>query len=149
MNSRYLMSANDMKYFVVHCSATRCNQDYTVEQLLRDHRARKFRKIGYHFFIRRDGTMTQHRMLLEVGAHAVPYNHCSIGICYEGGLDENGLPSDTRTVKQTERLRDLLGNLHRIFPQAKIMGHRDLPGTTPKSCPCFNAREEFGYIEKL
>ena len=61
------MSADDIRYLALPCSATRCNQDYTVEQLLRDYRARKFRKIGYHFYIRRDGTMTQHRMLLEVG----------------------------------------------------------------------------------
>ena len=149
MRQRYLMSAGDVKYLVLHCSATRCNQDYTVEQLLRDHRARKFRKIGYHFYIRRDGTMTQHRMLLEVGAHAVPYNHCSIGICYEGGLDENGLPCDTRTPAQTERLTDLLTILHKMFPCAKIVGHRDLPGTTPKACPCLNTHEVFGYIEKL
>jgi hypothetical protein len=32
-----------------------------VEQLLRDHRKRGFRTIGYHFYIRRDGTLTQHR----------------------------------------------------------------------------------------
>lgn len=149
MRTRNLMSADDIRYLVLPCSATRCNQDYTVEQLLRDHRARKFRKIGYHFYIRRDGTMTQHRMLLEVGAHAVQYNHCSIGICYEGGLDENGLPCDTRTPAQTERLTDLLTILHKMFPSAKIVGHRDLPGTTPKSCPCFNAHKVFGYIEKL
>ena len=112
-------------------------------------RARNFRKIGYLFYIRRDGTMTQHRMLLEVGAHAVPYNHCSIGICYEGGLDDNGLPCDTRTPAQTERLTDLLTILHKMFHNAKIVGHRDLPGTSPKSCPCCNAHEVFGYIEKL
>ena len=102
----------------------------------------------YHFYIRRDGSMTQHRMLLEVGAHAVLYNHCSIGICYEGGLDENGLPCDTRTPTQTERLTDLLTILNKMFPSAKIVGHRDLPATTPKACPCLNAHEVFGYIEK-
>lgn len=61
------MSANDIKYLVLHCSASRCNQDYSVEQLRRDHKARGFYDIGYHFYIRKDGTMTQHRMLLEIG----------------------------------------------------------------------------------
>lgn len=140
MRSRNFMTAEAVKYLVVHCSATRCDQDYSVEQLLRDHKARHFRGIGYHFYIRKDGTMTQHRKLLEVGAHAVPYNHCSIGICYEGGLDKNGLPCDTRTPEQKERLIDLLTILHRMFPKAKIVGHRDLPGTTPKACPCFDAK---------
>lgn len=57
------MSANDIKYLVLHCSASRCNEDYSVEQLRRDHKARGFYDIGYHFYIRKDGTMTQHRML--------------------------------------------------------------------------------------
>lgn len=145
-----LMSADDIKYLVMHCSATKCNKNYTVEQLLRDHKARKFRTIGYHFYIRRYGTMTQHRMLLEVGAHAIPYNNCSIGICYEGGgLNKGGLPCDTRTAKQTERLTDLLTILHKLFPKAKIVGHRDFPGTIPKACPCFDAHEELGVIKKL
>ena len=133
------MSANDIKYLVLHCSASRCNQDYSVEQLRRDHKARGFYDIGYHFYIRKDGTMTQHRMLLEVGAHARPYNRCSIGICYEGGLDEQGKPCNTMTTEQETRLIDLFRNLKILFPKAKIVGHRDLPGTTPKECPCLDA----------
>ena len=105
------MSANDIKYLVLHCSASRCNQDYSVEQLRRDHKARGFYDIGYHFYIRKDGTMTQHRMLLEIGAHARPYNRCSIGICYEGGLDEQGKPCNTMTTEQETRLIDLFWNL--------------------------------------
>ena len=93
--------------------------------------------------------MTQHRKILEKGAHCLPYNHCSIGICYEGGLNEDGIPCDTRTKKQTERMVDLLKNLHRLFPKARIVGHRDLPGTTPKECPCLDAQKVFGWIEEL
>ena len=43
-----MMDAVDsVRYIILHCSATRCNCDYTVEQLLRDHRTRGFRTIGY------------------------------------------------------------------------------------------------------
>lgn len=66
-------STDSVRYIILHCSATRCNSDYTVEQLLRDHRARGFRTIGYHFYVRRDGTVSQHRRLLEVGAHCRPF----------------------------------------------------------------------------
>lgn len=83
--------------------------------------------------------MTQHRKLLEVGAHARPYNRCSIGICYEGGLDEQGKPCNTMTTEQETRLIDLFRNLKILFPKAKIVGHRDLTGTTPKECPCLDA----------
>lgn len=143
------MSANDIKYLVLHCSASRCNQDYSVELLRRDHKAHGFYDIGYHFYIRKDGKKTQHRMLLEVGAHCIPYNRCSIGICYEGGLDEDGKPVNTLTKEQEERITDLLINLHKLFPKAKIVGHRDLPGASPKECPCFDAHAIFGWIEDL
>ena len=77
---KMMMSADSVRFLVLHCSATRRNQDYSVEQLRRDHKSRGFYDIGYHFYIRKDGAMTQHRFLLEVGAHARPYNRCSIGI---------------------------------------------------------------------
>ena len=146
-DSKMMMDADSVRFLVLHCSATRCNQDYSVEQLRRDHKKRGFYDIGYHFYIRKDGTMTQHRFLLEVGAHARPYNRCSIGICYEGGLDEQGKPCNTLTSEQRERIDDVLFRLHRLFPKAKIVGHRDLPGTTPKECPCLDAQAEFGWIE--
>ena len=76
-------------------------------------------------------------------------NRCSIGICYEGGLNEHAQPCDTRTPEQTERIVDVLSRLHRLFPKAKIVGHRDLPGTTPKECPCLDAHALFGWIEEL
>ena len=149
MKRHEMMSADDIKYIVLHCSATRCDHDYTEEMLLRDHLARGFRKVGYHFYIRKDGTMTQHRFLLEVGAHARPYNRCSIGICYEGGLDKQGKPANTLTAAQRQRIADLLTVLHRLFPKAKVVGHRDLPGTTPKACPCFDAEALFGCKQSI
>lgn len=137
----------EVKYLVVHCSATRCNRDYTAEQLLRDHKARGFRTVGYHFYIRRSGVITQHRRLLEVGAHCRPWNRCSIGICYEGGLDAEGHPADTRTPEQYEQLMLLLMKLKKLFPEARIRGHRDMPGSIPKACPCFDC-SEYGFLEK-
>lgn len=66
-DSKMMMSADSVRFLVLHCSATRRNQDCSVEQLRRDHKSRGFYDIGYHFYIRKDGTMTQHRFLLEVG----------------------------------------------------------------------------------
>lgn len=143
-DGKLMMCADSVRFLVLHCSATRCDKDYSVEQLRRDHRSRGFYDIGYHFYVRKDGTLTQHRFLLEVGAHARPYNRCSIGICYEGGLDEQGRPANTLTTAQRQRIADLLTILRRLFPKAKVVGHRDLPGTTPKACPCFDAEKVFG-----
>jgi N-acetyl-anhydromuramyl-L-alanine amidase AmpD len=137
---------NSVRFIVVHCSATSPSQDYTVEALERDHLKRGFRTIGYHFYIRRDGTLTRHRKLLEVGAHCKPINRCSIGVCYEGGLDENSQPADTRTPEQKERLLDLLRNLKQLFPQAMIISHRDVQGAKKCDCPSFDATKEYSDI---
>ena len=140
------MAPDSVSYLILHCSATRSDRDYTVEQLKRDHLARGFIDVGYHYYIRRDGTITRHRRLNEVGAHCRPFNRCSIGICYEGGLDPNGKPKDTRTIAQRGSIVKLLIELKRMFPKAIILGHCKMPGTTPKACPCFKASKEYAYL---
>ena len=134
---------------VIHCSATREDRPFTEHDLDTAHRLRGFDGIGYHFYVRRNGDIKSTRTVERVGAHARGYNAHSIGICYEGGLDEDGKPANTLTKEQEERITDLLINLHKLFPKAKIVGHRDLPGASPKECPCFDAHAIFGWIEDL
>ena len=140
------MPADSVSFIIIHCSATRETQDYTPEQLKRDHMARGFIDVGYHFYIRKDGTVTQHRKLDEVGAHCRPFNRCSIGICYEGGLDTKGKTKDTRTIAQRGSLVKLLIELKQKFPKAAIRGHNEMPGATIKECPCFRPSTEFAYL---
>ena len=142
------MPQDSVSFIIIHCSATRETQDYTPEQLKHDHLARGFIDVGYHFYIRKDGTITQHRRLNEVGAHCRPFNRCSIGICYEGGLDAKGKPKDTRTLKQRASLIGLLLDLHRQFPKAVIRGHNEMPGATVKECPSFRPSTEYAYMIK-
>lgn len=127
---------------VLHCSATRCCDDYTVQQLYHDHVVvNHWKFIGYHYYIRRDGTVEPTRSVGIPGAHAKGFNAHSIGICYEGGLDERGLPCDTRTQAQKRAMARLVVQLHQQFPTIKtVLGHRDLPGVR-KACPCFEGRE--------
>ena len=142
------MPADSVSYIIIHCTATRETQDYTPEQLKHDHLARGFIDVGYHYYIRKDGTVTQHRRLNEVGAHCRPFNRCSIGVCYEGGLDANGKPKDTRTIAQRGSLVKLLIELKQKFPKAVIRGHNEMPGATNKECPCFRASTELAYLMK-
>ena len=142
------MPNDSVRFIIVHCSATRETQDYTADQLRRDHLARGFIDVGYHFYIRRDGTVTRHRRLDEVGAHCRPFNRCSIGICYEGGLDANGKPKDTRTLEQRGAIITLLIELKRKFPNAMIRGHNEMPGSVPKACPCYCPSKEYAYLMK-
>ena len=121
---------------VIHCSATRATQRYTMDDCRRDHCARGFAAIGYHYYITRDGIVHGGRPLYMEGAHATGYNRHSIGICYEGGLDIRGRPCDTRTPEQKDTLHKLIERLKEDYPEAKVVGHRDLPGVK-KDCPCF------------
>ena len=70
---------------VIHCSATRVTQDFTVGELEACHLARGFRDIGYHYYITKDGVIYPCRPESEPGAHARHYNAHSIGICSEIG----------------------------------------------------------------
>ena len=92
-----------------------------------------------------------------MGAHARGYNRKSIGVCYEGGLLSDGTPSDTRTLEQRGALVLLLRMLRRCYPQARIVGHRDLspdlngdgkisPNEWTKLCPCFDAKEAYDQL---
>ncbi len=132
-----------IQYIVVHCSATRANIPFTEKQLLQCHLQRGFKKIGYHFYVTRDGVLHHTRPMKEMGAHALGFNLHSLAICYEGGLDEDGKPADTRTPLQKETLLRILGELKLLFPQAKIVGHYQLSADIRKSCPCFDPRKEY------
>ena len=126
---------------VVHCSATYYFRSYPVETLIADHEKR-FGYTGYHYYVTRDGRLYQTRHENLKGAHAKGYNEHSIGVCYEGGIDIKSMPADTRTDEQKKTLLALLCSLKLDYPDAVILGHRDLPGVK-KACPCFNAKEEY------
>ena len=138
---------------VLHCTDTRPSQNFTFEKLAASHRARGFGKYpGYHFYVRRDGTLYYCRPLSIAGCHVKGYNAHSIGVCYEGGHREDEPPldrkyEDNRTAEQQVTLHELLTRLHELFPEARIVGHRDLPGVA-KACPCFDAEKEYAYLIK-
>ena len=121
---------------IIHCSATPDGSSLSFEECRRDHiMHRHFRDIGYHFYITRDGTVHDGRPIEKVGAHCEGHNSHSIGICYEGGLNVNGKPADTRTEAQRKAMKSLIERMHRLFPKALVVGHHDL--NPRKACPCF------------
>ena len=139
----------EIKFIVIHCSATPPKVDYTKEKMWRDHvRVRKWDSWGYHYYIRRDGTLEELRPVELPGAHVKGFNQKSIGVCYEGGLNNNGEPMDTRTAEQTVTMYELLVRLMTEYPDAEIVGHRDLLKYRTKACPCFDARKEYEGLAK-
>ena len=136
----------EVKYLVVHCTATRLSQRVSVEDIDRWHKAKGWSGIGYHWYVDRDGHIFPGRSEREAGAHVIGYNHCSIGICYEGGLDEQGNSADTRTPAQKAALLFIIKDLKQSYPNTIVLGHRDFPGVH-KDCPCFDAKTEYSYIQ--
>lgn len=126
---------------IVHCSATPEGKDFTVADITRWHKARKFVTIGYHYVIYRNGEVHNGRPERQVGAHCTGHNSYSIGVCYIGGVAKDGkTPKDTRTSAQKLALERLLKHLKERFPKAAIHGHRDFAA---KACPSFDATEEY------
>lgn len=124
---------------IIHCSATKPDQDFCADDIDTWHKAKGWSEIGYHFIIKLDGTLEWGRSINKVGAHAFGYNKRSIGICYIGGVDMDGNPSDTRTEDQKRALRTVINLLKKDFPDARIMGHNEV---SKKACPSFNVKTE-------
>jgi hypothetical protein len=133
------MLAADVKYIAVHCAATKASQDIGATEIDRWHRAKGWIMIGYHFVIKRDGTVEKGRALDMPGAHVNGFNSVSLGICLVGGLDAAGKSENNFTKAQLAALTKLLATLARQFPAASVQGHRDFPGVK-KDCPCFDVR---------
>lgn len=127
---------------IVHCSATAEGKDYTVKDIDGWHRARGFNGIGYHYVIYRDGSINKGRDESVSGAHCTNHNYCSIGICYIGGITNDGkkTPKDTRTDAQKASMLKLLKELKAKYPKAKIYPHYKFAN---KACPCFDAEKEY------
>lgn len=125
---------------IIHCSATRQGQNYTVDDINRWHIKEGYNGIGYHYVIYLDGSVHLGRAIDRIGAHTKGHNTNSVGICYIGGLDQNGKPKDTRTKAQKGALKDLVANLCQEYPIAAISGHREYAA---KACPCFDVKKEF------
>ena len=132
---------------IIHCSATPEGKSLSAEACRSDHiHHRGFRDIGYHFYITRDGEIHHCRPVSEMGAHVRGFNRHSLGICYEGGLDEEGRPADTRNQAQRFALLDLLTILKHQYPEAKILGHYQLSASIHKACPCFDAQKTYSDL---
>lgn len=155
---RLKKSERKITEIIIHCSATPDGRDYTVDDIRRWHKQRGYSDVGYHYIVYRNGILAQGRDVNIIGAHASGHNAHSIGICYIGGMSaDNTRPEDTRTLRQKGRLLSLLVDLRKLYPNARIIGHRDLsedkngdgiiePSEWMKACPSFDAKSEYHRI---
>lgn len=119
---------------ILHCSATWSKQDIGAKEIRKAHLANGWADIGYHYVIRRDGTIEKGRPLEKAGAHCSGYNANSIGICVVGG----GPYGEDKyfTKAQFDSLAKLINDLRAEFPDTIIMGHNEL--NKNKACPVFS-----------
>ncbi len=134
-------------HIVVHCAATPPIMDIGAAEIREWHQARSWLDIGYHYVIRRDGTLEPGRDANSVGAHAAGHNSTSQAVCMVGGVDEEGTAKNNFTKEQKATLKTLLTTLLHQYPTAKILGHRDLPGVQ-KDCPSFDVRSWWRRVNK-
>jgi len=122
---------------ILHCSATKPDHDIGADEIRRWHKARGWSDIGYHYVIRRDGSLEPGRDEARVGAHTQGYNQGSIGVCVVGGTSLAGDPLYNFTAGQMVRLKALVRELMARFPEARIHGHNEF---ADKACPTFDVQ---------
>nr|DAV94398.1 MAG TPA: endodeoxyribonuclease I [Caudoviricetes sp.] len=116
---------------VIHHTGNPTDDDLSAEEINASHQAQGWACIGYHYVIRKDGTIEEGRPHWTVGAHAYRENYHTIGIHVCGNF-ELAEPTDA----QIEALAMLLANLCADYglpiDRDHIVGHREL---MPTACP--------------
>ncbi len=137
-----------IKRIFVHCTAG--SQRQTIDDLKAEFRKKGWQHPGYHYVIDINGGVHQLLAIEEVSNGVQGYNSTAINVAYIGGIDSKGKPIDNRTPAQKDAMVLLLHKLKQRFPDAQIMGHRDIWGCDSRKwkkwCPCFNAIEEYKNI---
>lgn len=139
----------NIKRIFVHCTAGPQNQSIeTIKKYWKN--SLGWKNPGYHYIIKADGEIVQLLDESKVSNGVANYNNTSINVCYIGGVDKHGRPVDNRTDAQKASLIRILTELKSRYPNAEILGHREIWGQDPskwkKMCPCFSAKEEYKNI---
>lgn len=138
-----------IKRIFVHCTAGPQNQSIeTIKNYWKN--VKKWANPGYHYIIKANGEIVPLQPEEKASNGVAGYNSTSINVCYIGGVDDKGRAVDNRTDYQKESLIYILRELKKKYPDAEIMGHRDIWGSDPKNwkkmCPCFDAKTEYANI---
>lgn len=100
-----------------------------------------FSQIGYHFFIRKDGTIESGRSIERTPAAQKGHNTGTIAICLHG-LDKNKF-----THMQRASLRALCLHLNGLYKGGLTFhGHKEVEPN--KACPVFDYREWLDLDER-
>lgn len=116
----------NLKKHFIHCSDTPSKMDIGRKEINRWHKSRGWTMVGYHFIIRRDGTIEEGRPIEMIGAGVYGHNRDSIHTCLVGRGEY--------TKKQFKSLRRLI----KRFNELKTLGHNEV---SSKGCPLFDVQK--------
>ena len=129
----FLRPSRKVNKTFIHCSASD-NPDHDDVDVIRQwHLDKGWSDIGYHFFIRKDGTIECGRDLEKTPAAQKGYNTGSIAICV------HGLLINLFTKEQFEALRKLCKCINLCYTDMTFHGHNEV--NPNKTCPVFNVKE--------
>lgn len=106
-----------------HAEASHC----TAADIHRWHLNNGWAGAGYHFLVRKDGSIYRLRPENKVGSHAKGANSNSIGICFEGAYMTETMPQ-----AQINAGKELVAYLKSKYGISKVQRHSDV---YPTSCP--------------
>lgn len=118
-----LSKRSSTKYIIIHHRAG--NGD--VKSIHQGHLANGWSGIGYHFYVRKDGSIYSGRPINTSGAHTTNYNSVSVGVCFEGDFDKEKMKD-----VQIKAGQELITYLKGKYPNAQIKKHKDFSAT---ACP--------------
>jgi len=110
------------------------NRDVTAEEIHGWHLSNGWSGIGYHYVIRKDGTVERGRPKEYTGSHAYGFNSQSIGVNVVGEFE--GFEPEPVQIESLVKLLADLCEFYSLEPNSEtIIGHRDLMST---ECPGTN-----------
>ena len=124
-----ILEDKNISLLIVHCSDTANNENLNAADIHNMHLGFGWDGIGYHKIIKRSGKVENGRPEYWIGAHVKGKNNISLGVCLIG--------RDNFTKNQFKSLERVLKQWKKLYPNAKIVGHRDT-GKTKKTCPNFD-----------
>ena len=133
---------NVIDRIIIHHSAIQQSADTNPLAIHSAHLRRRYSGIGYHFYIKADGTIYRGRPIIYIGAHCKGYNSKSIGICFEGNFE-----IEKPTNLQKIAFQNLLEYLKKEIPTIKYFNyHKEVYATV---CPGKNCTfTELNNIER-
>ena len=126
----YLENRSTTDAIIIH-HVGNTNRDVSAAEIHRWHQNNGWSGIGYHFVIRKDGTIERGRPMDMLGAHCYEHNWHTVGVNIVGAFDDN--EPELEQLISAARLLAALCRYYGLAPnQDTIKGHRDFNNT---ACP--------------